>query len=947
MNLNLRKKLRQNNFVNKMTYNKQATNTENFQKDPLYIKGFEKIDRDEAMLRHCLDQVLSEIGLDELRPLVDKAQSNSNADLNQQSVQLLSILFQLLNLVEENVANQINRLRQSSLGGKAISGSWAHSIESSPTGKDQESFLRVLSDLQVDIVFTAHPTESKKASILDQHRELYVCLFQMENSVYTDSERALILDDIKDVLERLWRTGEIPLEKPDLASERKNIQYYLKNKLPEALHLHDRRMLQTMGENGIGRDVILKKRLLPALKFGMWVGGDRDGHPFVTPDVTRQTLSSQRVCALELLRESLERLGSRLPLSRLSQEVSSTLEERLKAFRTLHGNSAAITHRMAEEPWREFVWHMAQCLPSGDVSELEHYQFPHELLADLDILEESLHSVRAERLILNELAPVRRKVEVFGFHLARLDVRQNSEYHEKAFVQLLSAARLPQADTFPEMNEEEKVAFLGKELESLRPFAPQNSSLPHEACTTVDALRILAVHMRDHGRAGIGFLIVSMTRHVSDLLIVYILCREAGILMETPKGIVCPLPVVPLFETLNDLKNSETIMRGFLSHPITRTSIPVWSSSFDQDIQLDGMFEYPEVVNCKNAFQPIMLGYSDSNKDGGIFSSLWNIRKAQSNLLKLGESLGINVQFFHGRGGTLSRGAGPTHRFLEALPLGSLKPGIRLTEQGETIAQKYSNVLTASNNLEQWFAGCFSAQTLDKDLSIDEGWNVLLDQIANHSQHAYQTLVQSEGFETFFSEATPVDVLQNSRIGSRPASRSGLRGVKDMRAIPWVFSWNQARFYLPGWYGVGTALQQLIQKDEGVLDQLRDGISNLPFLRYLFYNVETSLESADQRIMTAYASLVTHPKIKDQFLTNILGEHDRTRSMLDQVLRGPLEERRPRFFRTLHARDQDLTLLHEHQIRLLRQWRKDGQDQDLTELLVVVNAIASGQRTTG
>lgn len=512
---------------------------------------------------------------------------------------------------------------------------------------------------------------------------------------------------------------------------------------------------------------------------------------------------------------------------------------------------------------------------------------------------------------------------------------------------MLSAASLPEAQTFLSMSEEDKVAFLSQELESLRPFTSQYSSLPQEASATIDALRTLAGHMRDHGRAGIGFLIVSMTRHVSDLLIVYVLCREAGILMETSKGIVCPLPVVPLFETLNDLKNSENIMRGFLSHLITQASIPIWSCRFDQDIKLDGTFEYPENANGEDAFQPIMLGYSDSNKDGGIFSSLWNVRKAQSNLMQLGKTLGVNVQFFHGRGGTLSRGAGPTHRFLEALPLRSLNSGIRLTEQGETIAQKYSNILTASNNLEQWFAGCFSAQLQGNDKGIDEEWSQLLDQLASESQQAYQTLVQSEGFETFFSEATPVDVLQNSRIGSRPASRSGLRGVKDMRAIPWVFSWNQARFYLPGWYGVGTAVQLLIENDADALNRLRHGISKLPFLRYLFYNVESSLESADKDIMSSYASLVNDPEIKTLFLSNILEEHERTRSMLTQVLQGPLEKRRPRFFRTLHARDQDLTLLHEHQIRLLRQWRENGHDQDLTELLVVVNAIASGQRTTG
>ncbi|MBT5925518.1 MAG: phosphoenolpyruvate carboxylase, partial [Verrucomicrobia bacterium] len=683
-----------------MTADTQTAKQGSPKNDPLYLKGFEKIDRDEEMLRHCLDQVLSEIGLESLCPLVDKARPKSGEELNQQSVQLLSILFQLLNLVEENAANQINRQRQSTYGGKAISGSWSSSLDSLAVKKDRQALLQKLSELQVDIVFTAHPTESKKASILDQHRELYLCLFQMENSVYTDSERALILDDIKDILERLWRTGEIPLEKPDLAAERKNIQYYLKNKLPEALHLHDRRMLQTLEENGFDRDEIIQKRLLPELKFGMWVGGDRDGHPFVTAEVTDQTLNLQRSSALGLLRESLELLCSRLPLSRLSQEVSPSLEKRLAELRSMPRTLPVSSSRMAEEPWREFVWHMAQCLPSNDSNRSEsspsdhgQYRFPEELLADLDILEESLQSVRADRLIRNELAPVRRRVEVFGFHLARLDVRQNSEYHEKALIQLLQAAKLAEADLWLKMTEEEKVAFLSKELTSLRPFASQYSFLPDEARTTIDALSTLARHMRQHGRAGIGFLIVSMTRQVSDLLIVYILCRESGILLEVPEGVVCPLPVVPLFETLNDLQNSQSIMESFIQHPITRTSIPVWSSQYDNNIRLDGLFDYPESANLEDAFQPIMLGYSDSNKDGGIFSSLWNIRKAQSKLMELGDSMGVSVQFFHGRGGTVGRGAGPTHRFLEALPAGSLKSGIRLTEQGETIAQKYSNIL--------------------------------------------------------------------------------------------------------------------------------------------------------------------------------------------------------------------------------------------------------------
>lgn len=388
-------------------------------------------------------------------------------------------------------------------------------------------------------------------------------------------------------------------------------------------------------------------------------------------------------------------------------------------------------------------------------------------------------------------------------------------------------------------------------------------------------------------------------------------------------------------------------MRSFLSHPVTKGSLPLWHKDFDEEARPGTSIDQCSKTGESSLVQPLMLGYSDSNKDGGILSSLWHVRKAQVDLIRLGKEQGVVFQFFHGRGGTVSRGAGPTDRFLEALPPGSLESGVRLTEQGETIAQKYSNALTASNNLELWFAGTHAGRINDERFSIPKDWEDRLDFLAQISRDAYQKLIHAEGFETFFRHATPVDVLQNSRIGSRPAARSGLKTVQDMRAIPWVFSWNQARFYLPGWFGVGVALEHLAAREKGFLQILRQGIQELPFLRYLIYNVESSLESADPDIMETYASLVPNEALRKQCMKEILNEHARTRKLLDETFQGPLSRRRPRFFKTLHARDHDLKMLHQRQIKLLQDWRREQKPEQLSELLVIVNAIASGQRTTG
>ncbi|MCF7764442.1 MAG: phosphoenolpyruvate carboxylase [Verrucomicrobia bacterium] len=917
--------------------------------DPLLSEAFAKIGRDYGFLVECLQEVLVEIGEGDLAVYLREGELPPDGALDQRAVQLLSLAFQLLNLVEENTANQVNRMRQSQAGGTGVSGGWSSQLRKLTISELRtESLLASMGDMEVDIVLTAHPTESKKWSILDQHRELFLNLFKLENPLFTRTERGMIRDDIKDVLERLWRTGEIPLEKPDLRAERHNILYFLREKFPSAVEQHDRHLLQLLEETGIERREILDRGALPRLRFGSWVGGDRDGHPFVTAEVTLETLGELRAAAIGLVRDSLESLAGRLPLSRMAQEPPRELIDALDSLRKRLGQ-ASQPPTLSEEPWKEFVWHLIQLLPGKTRAEgpTGAYRRPGELIADLELLERSLLAVKADRLAWNEVAPIKRRLQVFGFHLARLDIRQNSQFHEKALVQLLDAASLPEARDFLDWDEAQKVDFLNRELQSSRPFTSAHATLDEESRRTLACLRSVNNFMDLHGRSGLGCLIVSMTRNLSDLLILYVLCREAGIVRSTPKGLVCLLPVVPLFEKREDLENSPGIMQSFLNHPITRNSLPLHDASLDES-DLHALCSEAEKQEPRaRPLQRIMLGYSDSNKDCGILASLWMIRRAQSNLVRVGEENGVRVQFFHGRGGTISRGAGPTHRFLEALPAGSLHGGIRLTEQGESIGQKYSNLLTAAHNLELLTAGTLASRLREKEGSLGNTWNTTMEFLTRESHRAYEAFIQQPGLQEFFMQATPVDVLKNSRIGSRPAARTGKTSLSDMRAIPWVFSWNQARFYLPGWFGAGTALQMLHDKNPESFEQLAGGFHAQPFLRYLFFNLEASLESADPALMADYASLVEDPDLRSRILSAILEEYDRTYKAIGLLMREPMVQRRPRFYRTLHARDAGLRLLHRHQIQLLRKWRQSGDESLLTELLVVVNAIASGQRTTG
>jgi phosphoenolpyruvate carboxylase len=427
-------------------------------------------------------------------------------------------------------------------------------------------------------------------------------------------------------------------------------------------------------------------------------------------------------------------------------------------------------------------------------------------------------------------------------------------------------------------------------------------------------------------------LIVSFTRSSADLLAVYLLAREAGLLVEAPEGLASEIAVTPLFETIADLERSEAILDAFLSHPMTESTL-----------------EYLRRRDKKTAREMVvMLGYSDSNKDGGILASQWSLHRAERNLARLARARGVRLAFFHGRGGTVGRGAGPVHVFLEALPAGSLMGRLRVTEQGEVISQKYAHRATATYQLERLLAGVTRTSLLHRageapPHPLERTWPAAVER----SLQAYRRLVETEGFVTFFHEATPIDVIERSRIGSRPPRRAGKQSVEDLRAIPWVFSWSQARFHLPGWYGVGTALDWLSRQRTSEWRELRQGIQGWPYLSYLMHNVEASLMMADEGLMRLYASLVADEDLRRALLETILDEYRLAVASIDELFGGTAQERRPRLALAIRLRERALKPLHAEQVRLLAQWRANPSEELLKTLLLTVNAIAMGQKMTG
>lgn len=925
----------------------------------------QKFQEDAAFIFQCFHEVLTELGKGDLASMLpwqdDTALPSGvfsslkahRVEIPKRMPQMYSIAFQLLNMIEENIAVQYRRRQETEKGVGTGRGLWSGVLRGlQASGISAKEIAEALPNIRIEPVLTAHPTEAKRATVLEHYRDLYLLLVKRENQMWTPFEREMIRRDVKAALERLWRTGDIFLEKPDVGSEHRNMLHYLTNIFPETLPVIDSRFQEVWQECGFDADLLDIHHAVPRISFGTWVGGDRDGHPFVTADITRTTLQDLRLRALIVLRRRILELTVKLSISGRIYAPSKALTDKIEEYTVLLGERGKeAAGRNQNEPWRQFLNLVLARFPvdvqrdhATQLNDHEGaYRLASELEVDIRLLMASLEEVGAMRLVENDVQKALRAVQTFGFHLAVLDIRQNSAFHDNAVAQLLVSAGVEDGENFPRWSEEKRREFLLKELESPRPFALSGARIGKEADAVLDCYHAVREHCEKYGVAGAGALIVSMTRNVSDLLVVYLLARESGLAYNTDKGLVCRLPVVPLLETIDDLNNGASIVKTFLEHPMTVRSLEAQKN------------EPTQVHKTRRAVQQVMVGYSDSNKDGGILASQWNLYQSQQAIAQVGEEKGVDIRFFHGRGGTVSRGAGPMNSFLEASPPHALTGNFRMTEQGETIAQKYSNIPTAAYNLELMLAGVTNATLRNAhNLKQPHEYDPYLGEFAAYSRRVYEGLIHAPDFMTFYGQATPIDALEQNRIGSRPSRRTGKRTLADLRAIPWVFAWNQSRYYLPSWYGVGSTFEMLMTERPDDFERVRGMIPTWELLKYVLGNVETGLASVNTDVMRMYADLVEDKGIRDRFYTMILSEYARTRTMLTILLGGKFEERRPRLHISLHLRDQALAPLHSQQVALLRQWREEQTqgntteaDASLMQLFMTINAISSGLRNTG
>lgn len=897
----------------------------------------------------CFREVLEENNESELAqyiPWIGKKFNDHDIEFGEKHFKLFSVCFQLLNLAETNGAVQNRRFNEERNTLTSINGLWANSLKIlKDKGFTQEQIAEVFSGIMVQPVLTAHPTEAKRPVILKKYRELYLLLVNRENSMYNAYEQEENRNQIKRLISVVWHMDEYYREKPGVDTELDNVIHYFVNVFPGIIDLLNRRLLQAWAFSGFDTGKLIEENNFPVLKFGTWIGGDRDGHPLVTAEVTRNTLLKLRLNAFMVLKNELTTLSETLSFYCEMHHLPEVFAHHLRDIISEIGSNAKSTvSANRNESFRLYVLLLIEKLPinigKGQSFELVDkkgsYSHSHQLTEDLEWLKKGLISYGLPMYAYHHVNQAIRLVRTFGFHLAELDIRQNSAWYEKAFFQILQESRTYE-NIGNGMDDQERSEIFRKELNTNRPFLKEWNHLPDESKSVLECFEVLACHLESFSPYSIGSLIVSMTRSSRDLMMIYLLARESGLTIFN-KTLIIRLHVVPLFETIGDLIDSPAIMEEYFSYPEVQNSLEYQrrERGLDQKVQ------------------EIMIGYSDSNKDGGILASSWYLYKAQKELSDLGKKYGIQIRFFHGKGGSISRGAGPVHWFLRSLPHGTLSGQLKITEQGETIEKKFANRINAAYNLELMVAGTTLGTLLHRNEPYLENHAAeILEYMGRESHRIYSELLNNEYFLEFYQQATPIDVIEQSKIGSRPARRTGKRTFSDLRAIPWVFSWGQSRFHITSWYGVGSTLEKMQNEHPERYDRLKELIPVSQFVRYVLTNIDTSLASTDEEIIKMYAGLVENGMVRETILNMILSELKKTRELMQELLGRPMVERRKNHYYSTALRAEALYNLHKNQVMNLKRWRQSADSDPVTrenllnQLLISVNAIANAMGTTG
>jgi len=869
-----------------------------------------------------------------------------DVDTLEQVIRAFSTYFTLVNIAEESLSYQW-RQRILNTGGALWTGSFDETLRHFHDADVQKEDLQnLLNQLQYSPVFTAHPTEARRRTIMEILRRIFLINEQLREPRLGKLARDKIHRALEADILILWQTNEVRTEKPEVVEEIKNGLYYFRRSLfkavPMTYRFFERAIRNRYGEDESGDPVV---KVPSFIRFGSWIGGDRDGNPFVKPETTVLAARLQMQEVLSEYIRHIHKLSLVLTHSSLFCQPSSAFLDSLDldtklADRVFPNNP----NQYLTEPYRRklliIAYRLEQTLDTvqtrldipEQTMELEEdaYHNSKELLEDLFLIRDSLISHNDKILTCGELQDLIRLVESFGFHLMELDIRQESTLHTEAVSEILNTL---DGTHYADMDEAARMACLGEYL------IRDNLQLPtqgfSEATTEIlDVFKVIAMLQKEVGSQVIDNYVISMTHAASHVMEVMFLAHLVGLTGRSETGVYCKLHISPLFETIEDLKHIDSVLHQLLSHPV-----------------------YSTLLKASGNQQEIMLGYSDSCKDGGIVASSWNLYQAQTKIISIAKEYGVDCRMFHGRGGTVGRGGGPTHEAILSQPAGTVHGQIKFTEQGEVLTYRYSNVETAAYEISMGATGLLKASQnlVDHSAEDREDYLAIMQKLAQYGEEAYRELTNhTEGFLDYFYEITPVQEIGQLNIGSRPSHRkSAVRSKSSIRAIPWVFGWAQARYTLPAWYGIGAAIERFRSEGMGNLITLQQMYRDWPFFKNLLSNSQMALAKAEMDIAEEYVRLSPQQKESTAIYQNIKQEHQRTvHQVLNVADSKVLMEDTPIIARSLKRREPYISPLNHIQIILIQRHRDPKLDETthsqwLTPLLRSINAIAAGMRNTG
>lgn len=848
-------------------------------------------------------------------------------DTTQAVVRAFSYFLQLANIAEDE--HHIRRRRAHDLAcSPPREGSLVHALdELANNAVSADALADFFAHALVVPVLTAHPTEVQRQSLIRNHREIARLIDRRERLQMTPEESAENDIGLANSILTLWQSRMLRPVRLKVLDEVKNgISYFQETFFTELPRLYIQATQQ------------LQKRypekiwvLPPFFRVGSWIGGDRDGNPFVTAQILRETLRLQSSAAFSHYLNEIHELGGELPLSDLLVKVTPELV-------SLAEHSTDHSPQRADEPYRRALSGIYARL-AATARKLDHfeplrheigsaapYDNPEAFRAQLKVLANSLKLNGSANLAGGRLRRMLRAVQIFGFHLAPIDLRQNSEVHARTVAELLAGAG--RCADYEALSEAERIKLLTEEIATPRPLYSPYLNYSEEAQGEL-AIFFAAHELRQrYGSAALPNCIISKTDGVSDLLELALLLKESGLLLPgtSPK---LEINIIPLFETIEDLQKSAATMDGLFKLP-----------------------GYRQLITGRDNEHEVMLGYSDSNKDGGFLTSGWELYKAEIQLTEVFRKHGVRLRLFHGRGGSVGRGGGPSYHAILAQPAGAVSGQIRLTEQGEVISTKYGNADNGRRNLEVLLAATLEASLTDHENKVEpaEQFHSVMDQLSLLAFNAYRGLVyETPGFTTYFRQSTVVSEIATLNIGSRPASRKASERIEDLRAIPWVFSWAQCRLMLPGWYGFGSAVESYLGANPNGLAALRRMVHAWPFFKSVLSNMDMVLAKTDLAIASRYAELVTDESLRTSIFNQIETEWTLTKTHLLSILeQDDFLAENPMLKRSLQLRSPYMDPLNHLQVELLKRYRTGDKDERVARAIhISINGIASGLRNSG